>query len=182
MEYYILDEVAGNQDIPYIGELPEELDMINVIMGKPLSLNLPIRLPVKIDDESVVVYPDMMTADIPLFSKKLKNLLDGLGINNINYFPVELFDEASGKVVAHYYLGIINGLIKCLKSGVETSPAGRRIIKNPIIDPTLTDGQMLFRLYERPLLIIINSYVKEGIERAGLQWVSVIKTEDYISL
>lgn len=182
MEYYILDEIAGNPDIPYIGELPEQLDMIDVVMGKALSFSPPIRLPVTIEDESEVVYPDMMTADVPLFSQKLKNTLDELGIDNINYFPVELFDENSGEVVAHYYLGIILGLIKCLKSGVETSQAGRRMIKNPVIDPSLAGGQTLFRLYESPQLIIIDSDTKKGIERAGLQGVSVKRLQDYISL
>lgn len=182
MEYYILDEVAGNPDIPYIGELPEQLDMIEVVMGKTLSFNLPIRLPVTIEDESEVVYPDMMTADVPLFSKRLKKTLDDLGIDSINYFPVELFKEDSGEVVAHYYLGIIRGMIKCLKSGIEKNPAGRRMIKNPVIDSSLIGGEMLFRLYECPRLIIINSYLKEGIERAGLQGVSITRVNDYVSL
>ncbi|PUA28295.1 MAG: hypothetical protein B0W54_17650 [Cellvibrio sp. 79] len=182
MEYYILDEVTGNTDIPYIGELPEQLDMIDMVMGKPLSFKLPIRSPVTIDDESEVTYPDMMTADVPLFSKRLKSVLDDLGVDNINYFPVELFDENSEKVIAYYYLGIISGLIKCLKSGVETNAAGRRLIKNPIIDPTLVGGQMLFRLYERPRLIVIDAYVKEGLERAGLTGVSITKLTDYTSL
>lgn len=180
MEYYILDEVAGNPDIPYIGELPEELDMISVIMGKEFSCDLPIRLPVTIDDE--VLYPDMLTADVPLFSKKLKKALDGLGIDNITYFPVELFNENSGEVVAHYYLGIVIGLIKCLKSSLEKNPDGRTIIKNPVIDPTLLEGQMLFRLFERPRLIIIDSYVKDGLECVGLDGISITKLKDYISL
>lgn len=96
MEYYILDEVAGNPDIPYIEELPEQLDMIGVVIGKTYSFNLPIRLTVTIVDESEVIYPDMMTADIPLFSKRLKNILDDLGIDNIVYFPVELIKKDSG--------------------------------------------------------------------------------------
>lgn len=182
MEYYILDEMVGNPYIPYIGELPEQLDMIDVVMGKTRSFNLPIRLPVTIEDESEVVYPDILTADVPLFSKKLKNTLDDLRIDNINYFLVELFNENSGEVVAHYYLGIILGLIKCLKSGVETSPAGRCMIRNPVIDPSLAGRQTLFRLYESPQLIIIDSYIKEGIERAGLLGVSVTKLKDYIGL
>lgn len=97
MEYYILDEIAGNPDIPYIEELPEQLDMIGVVMGNKLSLDLPIRLPVTIQDESEVEYPDMLTADVPLFSKKLKNTLDDLGIDNIDYFPVELYKKNSGE-------------------------------------------------------------------------------------
>jgi len=178
MEYYILNEVAGNPDIPYIGELPEQLNMIEVVMGKAQSFNLPIRLLVTIQDESEVVYPDMMTADVSLFSKKLKNKRDDLGIDNINYFPVELFDEESGEVVAHYYLSIISGLIKCLKSGVVTNPSGRRMMKNPVIDPALVDGQ-LFRLYESPR---IYTCIKEGIEEAGLQGISITRLKDYIIL
>lgn len=84
--------------------------------------------------------------------------------------------------MANYYLGIIHDLKKCLKSGIESSPAGRRMIKNPVIDQALTGGQMLFRLYECPRLIIIDSYTKEVIERAGLQGVSIIRTKDYVSL
>ena len=182
MEYYILDEVAGNPDIPYIGELPEQLDMIAMITREVPKLNLPIRLPVTIDDELEVEYPDMMTADVPLFSERLKNALDNLGVTTIDYYPVELFKQDSGEVVAHYYLGILHDMIKCLKSGVEKNQAGRTIIKNPVIDPTLLDGQMFFRLYERPRLIIINSYTKEGLERAGLQGVSIMRLGDYVSL
>lgn len=98
MEYYILDETAGNPDIPYIEELPEQLDMIGVVMGNKLSLDIPIRLPVNIQDESEVGYPDMLTADVPLFSEKLKNALDNLGIDTIDYFPVELHKKNQGKL------------------------------------------------------------------------------------
>jgi hypothetical protein len=182
MEYYILDEVAGNPYIPYIGELSEGLDMIALVMGKKLSFVHPIRLPVTIDDESEVEYPDMMTADVPLFSERLKKALDDSGINTIDYFPVELCKEDSGEVVAHYYLGIVNEMIKCLKSGVEKSPAGRTIIKNPVIDPTLVEGQKLFRLYESPQNIIIDSAIKEKLECAGLKGVSITRLEDYITL
>jgi hypothetical protein len=182
MDYYILDEVAGNPDIPYIGELPETLDMIDVVMGKKLAIKLPIRLPVSLEDESEVSFPDMMTADVPLFSEKLKLLLDGLEIDNIDFYPVELFKKNSGEIVARYHMGIILGLIKCLKSGLETSPAGRSMLKNPVIDPVCVCDQKLFRLYESPQLIIINSNIKDILVAAGLQGVSITKLEDYISI
>ena len=91
MDYYILDEVAGNPDIPYIGKLPVQLDMIDVVMGGKLAIELPIRLPVSIEDESEISLPDMMTADVPLFSEKLRLLLVGMGVDNIDFYPVELF-------------------------------------------------------------------------------------------
>jgi hypothetical protein len=56
------------------------------------------------------------------------------------------------------------------------------MIKNPVVDPSLTEGQTLFRLYESPQLIIINSYIKEEIERTELQGVSITRLKDYISL
>ena len=182
MDYYILDEIAGNPYIPYIGELPQQLDMINVVMGKKLVIELPIRLPVSMEDESEVSFPDIMTADVPLFSKKLKLLLKELGIDNIDFYPVELFNEDSGRTVAQYHMGIIVGLIKCLKSGIEKSPAGRRMLKNPVIDSLRVNDQMLFRLGERPSLIIINSSVKDALSEAGLLGVSITKLEDYISI
>lgn len=73
-------------------------------------------------------------------------------------------------------------MIKCLKSGVKTNLSGRRIIENPVIDPNLLGEQKLFRLYERPRLIIINTSTKEIIEHAELQGVSITKLKDYISL
>lgn len=182
MDFYILDEVSGNPYIPYINELPEQLDMIDVVMGKKLVLEQPIRVAVSIDDESEVSYPDILTADIPLFSDKLKQLLDRLGIDNIDYYPVELYDKDSGETVAQYYLGIVLGLIKCLKSGMETSPAGRSMIKNAVIDPACTHDQKLFRLYEIPQLIIIDSHVKDALFEGGLESVSLMNLNDYESI
>ncbi len=106
MNYYILDEIPGRWDIPYISELPKELDMVLIAMGRKLSIkNLPIRLPVTFepDSESEIMYPDIMTADVPLFSEKLKQAIIKIGIDTIDFYPVELFNEESGQTVAHYY-------------------------------------------------------------------------------
>ncbi|WP_036096011.1 imm11 family protein [Leptospira weilii] len=183
MNYYILDGVSDCWDCPYIGEIPEELDMINAMLGKRIEVkNFPIRLPVTIADESEVVYPDIMTADLPLFSNKLKLVFDSLGINNINYYPVELIDEQSNNTKAHYFLGIILDLIDCIESGTERSPAGRFILKNPVIDSARVKNHRLFRLGEEPSLIIVDSRIKETIVAANLVGVSLKKLEDYVSL
>ncbi|MDI7187132.1 hypothetical protein QMM42_13070 [Leptospira santarosai] len=183
MNYYILDEDSSCWDCPYIREIPEELDMMNAILGKKIEVeNLPIRIPVTITDESEVVYPDIMTADLPLFSNKLKLVFDNLGINNIAYYPVELIDEQSNNTKAHYFLAIILDLIDCLKSGVERSPAGRLILKNLVIDSTRVKNHRLFRLGEEPNLIIVDSYIKETIIATNLANVSLKKLTDYVSL
>ncbi|MBN1501850.1 MAG: hypothetical protein JW982_16955 [Spirochaetes bacterium] len=182
MEYFIMDEVAGNPYIPYIGDLPEELDMIDVAIGKKVDINdVPIQLPVSIGDVSEVEYPDLLTGNVPLFSEKLKFALDETGIDNIDYFQVDLINEEDGKTVAKYYLGIVIGLIKCLKSGLTSSPAGRDILKNPVIDFSLVRGQKLFRLAESPLLIIVDSSVKDALSKINLQGVSLLRLKDYES-
>ncbi|EJO68934.1 hypothetical protein LEP1GSC049_1881 [Leptospira kirschneri serovar Cynopteri str. 3522 CT] len=59
MNYYILEEVTYHLNVPYIGDLPEELDRIDVMTGKKIEiLNLPIRVPIRIDYEDEIVYPD----------------------------------------------------------------------------------------------------------------------------
>jgi hypothetical protein len=177
-----MDEVAGNPNIPYIGDLPEELDMIDVVMGKKLNFKeLPIVLPVRIRDETDVEYPDLITGNVPLFSEKLKIALDKLNVDNIDYFPVELLNEKSKKTVAKYYLGIVLGCIKCLKSGLTTDSYDCEILKNPIIDSNLVLGQRFFRLAEWPQLIIIDSKIKDILTNSKLHGVSLIKLEDYIS-
>lgn len=183
INYYILDEVSSCWDCPYIREIPEELDMINAMLGKKIEAkNLPIRIPVTITDESEVVYPDIMTADLPLFSNKLKLVFDNLGINNIIYYPVELINEQSGNTKAHYFLAIILDLVDCLESGAGRSPAGRFILKNPIIDSTRVKNHRLFRLGEEPNLIIVDSHIKETIIAANLTNVLLKKLTDYVSL
>lgn len=85
MNYYILEEVNYHLNIPYIGDLPEELDTIDVMTGRKIEIsNLPIRVPIKIDYESEIVYPDIMTADLPLFSEKIRNSLDQIEIKTFN--------------------------------------------------------------------------------------------------
>ncbi|EMO54234.1 hypothetical protein LEP1GSC172_3844 [Leptospira noguchii] len=68
------------------------------------------------------------------------------------------------------------------KSGIDKSPAGRLILKNPIIDPTLANGHRLFRLGEEPNLMIVDSQLKQKIATANLQNISLLPLEDYISL
>ncbi|KON76388.1 imm11 family protein [Leptospira kirschneri] len=182
MNYYILEEVTYHLNVPYIGDLPEELDRIDVMTGKKIEiLNLPIRVPIRIDYEDEIVYPDMMTADLPLFSEKMRNSLDRIGVENIQYYPVELFENQTGETKANYYMSILPISVECLKSGINKSPAGRLILKNPIIDSTKILGLRLFRLGEEPSLIIIDSIVKDTLTNAQLNGVSFIPLEEYMS-
>ncbi|WP_061230517.1 imm11 family protein [Leptospira interrogans] len=182
MNYYILEEVNYHLNIPYIGDLPEELDTIDVMTGRKIEIsNLPIRVPIKIDYESEIVYPDIMTADLPLFSEKIRNSLDQIEIKNIQYYPVELFEDQTGQTKANYYMSILPVSVECLKSGINRSPAGRLILKNPIIDPTKILGLKLFRLGEEPSLIIIDSMVKDTLTNTHLNGVSFIPLEEYTS-
>ncbi|EMO24875.1 hypothetical protein LEP1GSC170_3249 [Leptospira interrogans serovar Bataviae str. HAI135] len=65
-----MDEVKGQWNIPFIGDIPDGIDMIDVMLGKKIEVkNLPIQLPVTIDEEEETIYPDIMTADLPLFRK-----------------------------------------------------------------------------------------------------------------
>ncbi|EJO69347.1 hypothetical protein LEP1GSC049_1880 [Leptospira kirschneri serovar Cynopteri str. 3522 CT] len=116
-----------------------------------------------------------------MFSEKMRNSLDRIGVENIQYYPVELFENQTGETKANYYMSILPISVECLKSGINKSPAGRLILKNPIIDSTKILGLRLFRLGEEPSLIIIDSIVKDTLTNAQLNGVSFIPLEEYMS-
>ena len=99
MEYYIFDEVSPNSDAPFL-DLPDEIDLIESIMGKkPKFDELPIKIEAEIDKDEEVVYTDIINPGVPLFSPKMKEALDELGVSNIDYYPVHIIDYDTREVL-----------------------------------------------------------------------------------
>jgi hypothetical protein len=98
MQYYIFDAISPNDDVPFL-DLPDEIDLIDSIMGKkPDFYELPIKISAEIDDDQSYTYTDIINPGIPLFSEKMKNTFDALGITNIDYYPVLLIDSGMSPI------------------------------------------------------------------------------------
>ena len=75
MQYYIFDEVSPNSKAPFL-ELPDEIDLIETIMGKqPQFDELPIKMQAEIEEDEDIVYTDIINPGVPLFSQKMNQHL-----------------------------------------------------------------------------------------------------------
>jgi len=182
MEYYIFDAVSPNDDAPFL-ELPDEIDLIESIMGKkPDFYELPIKIPAEIDKDERIVYTDIINPGVPLFSEKMKSFLDELGVENIDYFPVEIIDYETKEILANYWLAIVIGLVSCIdldKTEVAQSASGRAVISKFSIDQSKVGEYKLFRLHHIPGLIIIDEDMKEKLSKVDFKGVSFQPTEQY---
>lgn len=182
MQYYIFDEVSPNRDAPYL-DLPDEIDLIESIMGKkPKFDSLPIKIEAEIDEDEEVVYTDIINPGVPLFSDKMKSALDELGVTNIDYYPVHIIDEDSKDVLAEYWLAIVTDIISCIdldKSVFKDSALGRAVITQFCIDASKTKGLNLFRFHNIPGLMIINEELKDKLAKIDFVGISFKHTDKY---
>lgn len=182
MEYYIFDEVSPNRDAPFL-DLPDEIDLIESIMGKkPIFDELPIKIPADIDEDEKIVYTDIINPGVPLFSDKMKSALDQLGVRNIDYYPVLITDSETKEVLAKYWLAIVTGIISCIdldNSQFKQTADGQTVITQFSIDPGKTAGLNLFRFHNIPGLIIINEELKDKLSKIEFKGVSFKHTKEY---
>ncbi len=182
MQYYIFDEVSPNSEAPFL-DLPDEIDLIESIMGKrPNFDELPIKIEAEIDEDEEVVYTDIINPGVPLFSQKMKSALDECGVANIDYYPVLIVDADSKEVLDEYWLGIVRDIIACIdldNSRFGENKMGKTVITRFAIDHTKTAGLDLFRFHNIPGLIIINEVLKEKLSKTEFKGVSFKPTKEY---
>jgi len=182
MQYYIFDEVSPNRDAPFL-DLPDEIDLIESIMGKkPIFDELPIRIPADIDEDEKIVYTDIINPGVPLFSEKMKSALDELGVNNIDYYPVVIIDSETKEVLSEYWLAIVKDIIACIdldNSQFGKTASGTSVITQFSIDHTKVADSKLFRFHNIPGLIIINEEVKDALSEIEFKGVSFKHTKEY---
>lgn len=81
------------------------------------------KLPIEIEvsDRGGIEYPDCLNEPLPLFSDKLKNILESNDVNNIFYKPVYLVDTLLEEKYL-YWLAVVP-VIECFTgNGVEYIP------------------------------------------------------------
>jgi len=182
MQYYIFDEISPNTDAPFL-DLPDEIDLIETIMGKkPKFDELPILMEAEIDEDEEVVYTDIINPGVPLFSDKMKSALEACGVTNIDYYPVHIIDYDTRDLLAEYWLGIVTDIVACIdidNSRFEENAMGTTVITRFAIDESRTGGKNLFRFHNIPGLIIIDEALKDALSKTEFKGVSFKPTQDY---
>lgn len=134
-------------------------------------------------------YFDFAISDMgcPVVSERLKNLLDGNGVNNIEYFPATVLEEERQNPKEGYYAANIIGLVDCLdkehsefdgyfKDGVLKAISG---IEELSLLEEIQFPAHIFRMYLFRRIILIHESFKRIFEEAGISGVKFIQPENW---
>ncbi|MBN1501851.1 MAG: hypothetical protein JW982_16960 [Spirochaetes bacterium] len=178
--YWVIEADLQVKGLASIMDLPDDIEGMEWMCGKempdrkqPISLNL--------NRGSGSFRGDIMGGILPLYSDDLRDLFNEYGINNIQYFPVDITDTILNEVEYGYSLVNIIGLISCVKNyDFNLSPLARpSSLEKFSIDPAKTFNLPIFRLFESRRLIVINDDLRNYLSDKGLAGVRITKTEEY---
>lgn len=182
-EYFILEQETQRTDLPTIRSVPKEIDVLRFLRGSLQSVaTIPVHLEVK--TLSGVVFPDAWTYLLCLFSDRLRQILDGLLIDNIQYFAAKVTSQDTKEPCrTKYWLANVIGLLDCIdheqSDGKYDEDLEQYEWKSFVVDPRRAMGVKVFRPLDERQLIVVEESVKEAIEAAQLVGIRLRNTRDF---
>ncbi len=178
----------------HFDDQPDNFDFEIWTSGLPVSRGPAFRL--RTNEEYVSTPSDVLLTRINLFvfSELVRNLLEGTGVHNIEYHPVEVEKHDSGVVLDTYAAANILGHIACLDASTGDIRRSRQTgdiigleefsLEESKIKPTpqMHSEALLFRLNEFPSLVLAHARVKEAFENAGVSGVKFVEPEKFIGV
>ena len=166
MNYYILQQDPRIEDQPFILSCPDGFDSIEFCEGKLLKdSNIPLKF--KLPPGSGNFRGGIIDGIATLFHDILRDELIRLGIDNIQYFPVDL-EEDNGEIEEGYNLVNIIGLIDAVDRNESVFEIGKHGNIDHLfsfkIDPKKVFNFRIFRIVGAPKLIIVDESLKNALK------------------
>jgi hypothetical protein len=181
MDYFILEQDLRIPDSAAVGGVPPSIEPLEWSSGKKLSAPaMPLRVSLMRGSGSYL--GDILGGVVTLFSTRLRDAFSELGVNNIDYFPVELEIPDTGEVRTDFWLVNVLGRVQCVDraaSTIVTRPSGGEWLRAFKIDPAAAKGLPLFRLHENPALVIIDGRIRDGLRSVDVRGVRMRPTLKY---
>jgi len=130
---------------------------------------------------------ELSDGEVPLVSDRLKQALIDAGVDNVDYYPVELKNKETGQTYEYFAFNIV-GLVSApdpSKSSVESYDGdyvGDSSIKDLVLDDTKTLNLLMFRLLQKFSTILIHERVRRHLEACGIDTLTFVRPEDYYHL
>jgi hypothetical protein len=130
---------------------------------------------------------DFQDQTVPLMSKRLKEVLDSAGVDNINYLPITLRHTETGQIYDYFAFNLL-GLVAAADlaqsdiSSFDGDFVGDSQVHGLVIDPSKPGGALIFRLKEKFTAILVHEKIKQAVESAGIKTITFIKPENYMAL
>jgi len=142
------------------------------------SLIIPYRYSLEVDPDEGLSLIDFYESR-KLMSKRLVNALQSVGVDNLQVFPAEIIDDASGEKHQDFVVVNIVGLVSCADedSSQSTPLADVAYFHKLIIDPSRAQGLKMFRLAESRMDIIVSEDVAQVISKGDFKGVKLEPVE-----
>ena len=130
--------------------------------------------------------PELENAPLAFLSKRLASVLISVGVDNIDYYQLEITDELTGRVdIDHLAFNLIGTIAAADLNKTKFSEFTlERIIsadiESLVIDEKKTKGALMFRLAESVNGIVVHESVKNAIEAAGIDTLTFIPPEEWV--
>lgn len=156
-------------------------------LGTPLGLDIPL-FDFLMDEECQGEVLDYVWTTFPglVISAKFRSVIESVGIDNVEYYPVRIVNQVTGEVRSDYYAANIVGVVACMdkeKSQFTTLlalPDRIRSIEALHLDYQKIHQEKLFRLAElKTSIILAHETLKIVVENAKLRGVTFIPAEGY---
>jgi hypothetical protein len=154
--------------------------------GVPVA-NAPRLIEFRMTAEEKGELGDYVTTGLPglVVSKRFKEVLDGAGVDNVQYVPATIHDEVADRTYRDYFVANVIGLVDCIdmkRSKVTMRaalPDKIRDIDELHVDEKRAKGHAIFRLARKSSLVLVNERVKKALERSELKGVALVEAEGY---
>lgn len=191
--YFVWRSDAGLSDeFLYVSKAPDGLSHGRWITGQPL-LAKPSTVTLVGDSDYASALSDMILTqfELPVLSPRAVSALESLGVDNIEYFPINIKRPKVKTLETSYKIANIVGLVNCLDkkhATIETFSANPNRIswlgQYRILEDKLSGAgpnkktPLVFRLGEFPYHLLVHASVKAVFEAQKLTGAVFIPTEE----
>ncbi|WP_016755334.1 imm11 family protein [Leptospira santarosai] len=181
--YYIFNDMLQDVDLGFkqsqIWKLPST--DVSWISGARHSKTIPVPIEVELNPKFGTKLLDSYHEYIPIWSDHLIHVLQNYGANNLDVYEAIINDSRTGLKIADYKAVNVIGRLDCVdmqrSEYDERSERGAREFRKLMVDPKKTMGLKIFRLDERPTVLVIDEDIKRGIEVAQLKGIRADRIE-----
>jgi len=178
--------VPENQTILDLRGYPVIDGIDSWLLGSPFARppTEPIRL--EWDPDTEGGKKNLYDATIPLMHKGLLDALQSGGIDNLDFYGVEIVHPITGEIEREYSAVNVLGAIQAadLAQSRFSDPSGRRRIDMDFdglsISTAATRDLLLFRLAECVSGLVVHELIKRHLESMGGFGLSFVNPEDWI--
>jgi len=188
--YWILSNefVDEYNDADLSGDVNLDLgDEISFDVGVPVNPTLS-KIVLTLDDDSRMgnMTDHLSISEVYglIFSARLRELLSGMMVNNIQYFEFDIIDVRENRIYTDYKIANVVGLVDCIdkdKSDLKYFDSGNiKRIKKLVLDESKIPSELkIFRLLKDSTLPIVHQSIKDAIDDAGITGCLFYRIEDF---